>query len=87
MFYGSHPHYHGEQTAMTPYEKARELLLELNIEQRKTNKDLNKITNLKWKLLEFHIKDVITAFDSVCATHGWGEITPMLEKETQNSGT
>lgn len=74
MFYGSSPHYH-EEITKTPREKARDLLLELNLEQRREKKDLDKLVNLKSQLCAFHIKDLVQAFDEVADKHGWGDVT------------
>lgn len=73
MYYNTPPtpHTHDEST---PYQKCREILLELNIEQRKgERKDLDKISSLRHKLNAFTFGDITKAFDSIVDIEGWGD--------------
>lgn len=71
MFSGWYSHEHQE----APHEKAARLLLELNLEQRKTptKQSLDKIVSIKRQLHAFHHKDLDRAFNEVVDLHGWGD--------------
>jgi len=69
MYYNGNYHEHHEKS---PFEKARDLLLQLNLEQQKgEKKNLDIITNLKWRLLDIPFKDVENAFNNIVDTQGW----------------
>jgi len=70
--------YHNQPDPLTPFEKCRQLLITLHLEQKKEAPNTDVLTALRADFNAYKIETRLAAFDAVCDNQGWSADEPTI---------